>query len=118
MNAQNTNDEQISSAVSLLAHWSIVVSSKAAEDCRSPRPGGGASKPRDSFPARAAAKTVLKKQAPDSPEGFAGEGAGHFGVALKAVGKNDGQLDAFLSLTRDFVGQFNLKTVAVGFDGF
>ena len=70
------------------------------------------------FAARTATEAILEKQPPDHPEGFADDAFGHFGTALEAVGKNDGHFDDFHALPPDFVGQFDLKTVTVGLNGF
>ena len=36
-----------------------------------------------------ATQAILEEQAPDHPEGFADDVPGHFGGALKSVGKDD-----------------------------
>lgn len=61
-------------------------------------------------------EAVLGPQAPDHKQGFLDDAAGHFGGALVAVGKDDGDLGDPEASAPDFMGHFDLEAVAVGAD--
>src|SRR6185503_152367 len=64
----------------------------------------------------AAAEAVLEQQPPNHKQCLADDVAGHLGCALETVGENDRHFRHPHSLPPDFVGHFNLETVAVGMD--